>query len=238
MCFCFFDRNVTVLQTLTLSTVTSFPTVSYFRELQRTPPASECVPHISTYLFWNRVQKGSAQRRSSSKMKWKWKHERKILTITAGKSVTPLMILFANDWLLIAQCVSWVTREWHTRANGKAASMATTIDRDTRIETRVWFHFHTWESHHRSANAAESKGWGYVCAWGDYTGKILLPARHLVCLNQTFISDNQPYFHIWCWNLLQSGCCLWWTTGTGRWTWKSGNEALGCRGIRRLEEKR
>lgn len=70
-----------------------------------------------------------------------------ILTITTRKSMTPLMILFTKNWLLITQCVSWVTCEWHTRAGRKAAAMATTIDWDTRIKTRVWLHFHTWESH-------------------------------------------------------------------------------------------
>lgn len=56
------------------------------------------------------------------------------LTIAAGESVAPLMILFTNNRFLIAQCVTRVTREGHAGAGGEAAAMATPIHWNTGIK--------------------------------------------------------------------------------------------------------
>lgn len=97
----------------------------------------------------------------------------------------------------------------------------------------------TPENHITQAQILESRGWVHVCFWGNYRSKTCcLQVIQCLSTKHFYQSISQPYFHIWCWSLLQSGCCLWWTTGTGRWTWKSGNEVLGCRGIHQSGETR
>ena len=69
--------------------------------------------------------------------------KKRFLTVTARESMTPLMILFANNRFLVAQRVPRVTCERHARAGGEAAAMATPIDGTTRIKAGVRLHFHT-----------------------------------------------------------------------------------------------
>lgn len=73
-----------------------------------------------------------------------------VLTVAARQGVAPLVIFLANNWLLITQRVARVARERHSGAGGEAAATAAAVDRDTRIEARVWLHFHTCESERES----------------------------------------------------------------------------------------
>lgn len=233
------ERGVTMFSTEIFPLITSFPLFPVFTKLQASCDKYSIQEKCSTHnhpfstITQEQGQKVSANYRRSSREQ-KWKKNREILTITTGKSVTPLMILLTNNWLLITQCVSWVTCKWNTRANRKAAAMATTIDWDSRIKTRVWLHFHTWESHHTGTNSTESSGSVYMCVRvmkhskaGLHSLSIqkniiilykLLQAIQHSSTRHFYQPVNQPYFHIWCWSRLQSGYCLWWTTGTGRWT--------------------
>lgn len=57
-----------------------------------------------------------------------------VVTITAGQSMVPLMVPFADNGLIITQSVALITAESHLGANGKVITMPLAIYRNPRIQ--------------------------------------------------------------------------------------------------------
>lgn len=98
------------------------------------------------YMIWAYLVDWTKSMRKLENEVAQWLHNIfLVLTVAARQGVTPLVIFLTNNWLLITQRVTRVARERHSRAGGEAAATAAAVDRNTRIEARVRFHFHTCE---------------------------------------------------------------------------------------------
>lgn len=63
-----------------------------------------------------------------------------VFTIAGGQRVAPPVVLLAHQRLLVAQPVTGVAAERHSRADGEVLAVADPVDGDSWVEARVAVH--------------------------------------------------------------------------------------------------